>query len=646
MRIGFLLAVLLSGLSATAQPYTLQSPDGNIRVTITAGAQMAYSIERAGQPLLNPSAIGLQIDSADIGKGAQVLRQKTRQVRDKVAVPVAVKADTLPDAYNELRLELKGNAAVVFRAYDNGVAYRWETALKKESVRINSELVSFDLKGAAMAYFPRESGFFSHQEPLFEHLSFENVAPKTLASLPVVWKTESGTNLFIVESDVEDYPGLWIRSADQGRLLGDHPPYPLKTQLQGDRDLRVTEVAPYIAQTKGTRTFPWRIIGIAPQDADLLTNSLVYLLAKPNALPDISWIRPGKVAWDWWNANNIYGVPFESGLNTATYKHYIDFAAKNGLEYVILDEGYYVLGDVLKFHPDIDMEELTAYARNKKVGLILWVVWNTLENKLEEALAQYEKWGIKGIKVDFMQRDDQVLMQYYHKVAQLAAKHHLLVDFHGNNRPILLARTYPNLITTEGLRGLEWSKWSDNANPEHNLTIPFTRMLLGPMDYTPGAMINVKKENFRAVFDQPMSLGTRCHQLGMYVVFESPLQMLADNPSNYEREPECMKFLREVPVTWDETRVLEAKMGDYIVIARRKGLQWYLGAMTDWTAREITIQLSFLPEGGFQLESWSDGPNAHKHGSDFSHQTQEVNRSSAITLKLAPGGGYAGIIRR
>ncbi len=472
------------------------------------------------------------------------------------------------------------------------------------------------------------------------------MAPKTLASLPVVWKTENGTNLFIVESDVEDYPGLWIRSAGQGRLLGDHPPYPLKTQLQTDRDLRVTEVAPYIAQTKGTRTFPWRIIGIAPQDADLLTNSLVYLLAKPNALPDISWIRPGKVAWDWWNANNIYGVPFESGINTATYKHYIDFAAKNGLEYVILDEGYYVLGDVLKFHPDIDMEELTAYARNKKVGLILWVVWNTLEDKLEEALAQYEKWGIKGIKVDFMQRDDQVLMQYYHKVSQLAAKHRLLVDFHGNNRPILLARTYPNLITTEGLRGLEWSKWSDNANPEHNLTIPFTRMLLGPMDYTPGAMINVKKENFRAVFDQPMSLGTRCHQLGMYVVFESPLQMLADNPSNYEREPECMKFLREVPVTWDETRVLEAKMGDYIVIARRKGQQWYLGAMTDWTAREITIQLSFLPEGAFQLESWSDGPNAHKHGSDFSHQTKEVNRSSAITLKLAPGGGYAGVVRR
>ncbi|MBK6949679.1 MAG: glycoside hydrolase family 97 protein [Haliscomenobacter sp.] len=579
MRTGFLFAVLLSGLSATAQPYLVQSPDGNIRVTVTAGAQMAYSIERAGQQLLNPSAIGLQIDSADIGKGAQVLRQKTRQVRDKVAVPVPVKADTLADAYNELRLELKGNAAVVFRVYDNGVAYRWETALKKESVRINSELVSFDLEGAAMAYFPRESGFFSHQEPIFEYLSFENVASQTLASLPVVWKTKSGTNLFIAESDVEEYPGLWIRGTGGPRLLGAHPPYPLKTQLQGDRDLRVTEAAPYIAQTKGTRTFPWRIIGIAENDASLLTNSLVYLLAKPNTLTDISWIRPGKVAWDWWNANNIYGVPFESGINTATYKHYIDFAAKNGIEYIILDEGYYVLGDVLKFNPDINMEELTAYARDKK-------------------------------------------------------------------RPILLARTYPNLITTEGIRGLEWSKWSDNANPEHNLTIPFTRMLLGPMDYTPGAMINVKKENFRAVFDQPMSLGTRCHQLGMYVVFESPLQMLADNPSNYEREPECMKFLREVPVTWDETRVLEAEIGDYVVIARRKGPQWYLGAMTDWTAREITIQLSFLSEGSFQLESWSDGPNAHKHGSDFSHKIQEVNRSTAITLKLAPGGGYAGVIRR
>ncbi len=646
MRTGFLLLLILSGVSAYSQPYSALSPNGRIRVTVSPGIQMTFSVEMDGKTLLNPSAIGLWVDSVEIGRQAQVMRQKNRQVRDKVAVPIPVKADSLSDAYNELRLELKGNAALTFRVYDNGVAYRWETALKKESVRIDGELVSFDLEGASMAYFPRESGFFSHQEPLFESVSFENVPQKTLASLPVVWKTESGTNLFIAESDVEDYPGLWIRTAGQRRLLGDHPPYPLKTQLQGDRDLRVAEAAPYIAQTKGTRTFPWRIIGIAENDAALLTNSLVYLLAKPNALPDISWIRPGKVAWDWWNANNIYGVPFESGINTVTYKHYIDFAAKNGIEYVILDEGYYVLGDVLKFIPDVDMEELTAYAREKKVGLILWVVWNTLEDKLEEALAQYEKWGIKGIKVDFMQRDDQVLMQYYHKVSQLAAKHRLLVDFHGNNRPILLARTYPNLITTEGIRGLEWSKWSDNANPEHNLTIPFTRMLLGPMDYTPGAMINVKKENFRAVFDQPMSLGTRCHQLGMYVVFESPLQMLADNPSNYEREPECMKFLREVPVTWDETRVLEAKMGDYVVIARRKGQQWYLGAMTDWTAREVTIQLSFLPEGAFQLESWSDGPNAHKHGSDFSHQTQEVGRSTAITLKLAPGGGYAGVIRR
>lgn len=625
-----------------AQPYLLTSPNQLISVRISPGAPWTYSVQYRGQMVLADSPLDLQADSVFLGQNTRVLRTRTREVRGKIPVQIPIKADTLTEAYNELRLEMRGDYALVFRAYDEGVAYRWETAWKKSAVLIQNETVAFQFPGKAQMYFPSEKSFFAHQEPAFERLSTEDQVP--LGSLPVLIQLPNGPNCFIAESGLEDYPGLWIRAEGSNRMHGIFPAYPLKTELSTDRDLKVVETAPYIARTSGSRVFPWRILGIAETDAALLTNSLVWLLAKPAVPADYSWIRPGKVAWDWWNANNIYGVDFPSGLNTATYKYYIDFAAKNGIEYVILDEGYYILGDVLKFNPDIDMEALAAYAREKNVGLILWVVWNTLEDKLEEALARYEKWGIKGIKVDFMQRDDQVLMEYYHRVCQLAAKHKLLVDFHGSNRPILLARTYPHLITAEGVRGLEWTKWSDSVNPEHDLILPFTRMLLGPMDYTPGAMINVKKENFRAVFDQPMSLGTRCHQLGMYVVYESPLQMLADNPSNYEREPECMEFLSSVPVTWDETRVLEARVGDYVVVARRKGNTWHIGGLTDWTEREFSIDLSFLPPGNYTLTEWTDGVNAHRHGSDFKKKTSTVTSASKVTVRMAPGGGYAATI--
>jgi alpha-glucosidase len=362
---------------------------------------------------------------------------------------------------------------------------------------------------------------------------------------------------------------------------------------------------------------------------------------------DTSWIRPGKVAWDWYNANNVHGVDFKSGVNTATYKHYIDFAARHGIEYVILDEGWYVLGDVLKVVPEMDMEALTAYARQKGVGLILWVVWNTFDKQLEPALAQWEKWGIKGLKVDFMQRDDQPVMNYYHRVSREAAKRKMLVDFHGAQRPASLTRTWPNLVTTEGVRGLEWNKWSEDSHPEHNLTLPFTRMFLGPMDYTPGAMRNAgKAADFAKVFNRPMSLGTRCHQLAMYVVYESPLQMLADSPSLYAREPEVMEFLGPVPSVWDETRVLDARLGDYVLVARRNGTDWWLGAMTDWTARDLDVDLSFLPEGAFEMDAYQDGVNADRYGEDYKRVKSRVDRTSRVKVRLAEGGGWAARIRR
>ncbi len=367
----------------------------------------------------------------------------------------------------------------------------------------------------------------------------------------------------------------------------------------------------------------------------------MWLLEKPSQVQDTSWIKPGKVAWDWWNANNIYGVDFKAGINTATYKYYIDFAAKYGLQYIVLDEGWYKLGNVLEAAPEINIEELTAYARKKNVGIILWVIWKTLDDQLQPALDQYAKWGISGIKVDFMQRDDQKMIDFYHKVSRETARRKMLVDFHGGQKPASMTRTWPNLISAEGVRGMEWSKWSADSEPEHNVTLPFTRMFLGPMDYTPGAMQNATKNTFAPIHMRPMAMGTRCHQLAMYVVYESPLEMLADSPSNYLREPEAMEFLSAVPTVWDDTKVLDARIADYVAVARRNGRDWYVGAMTDWTARELELDFSFLPEGEFVMTSYRDGVNADRFAGDYKMEKLSVNRATKQKIKLAPGGGWA-----
>jgi len=339
-------------------------------------------------------------------------------------------------------------------------------------------------------------------------------------------------------------------------------------------------------------------------------------------------------------------VDFKAGINTETYKYYIDFAAKYGLAYIILDEGWYKLGNVLEVVPEINMDELTAYARQKNVGIILWVVWKTLDDQLIPALDQFQKWGVKGIKVDFMQRSDQILVDYYYRVSRECAKRKMLVDFHGDQKPATMTRTWPNLISAEGVRGMEWSKWSADSEPKHNVTLPFTRMFLGPMDYTPGAMRNATKTTFAPIHGQPMALGTRCHQLAMYVVFESPLQMLADSPSNYMREPEIMEFLAPVPTEWDDTKVLDGRIAEYVVVARRNGRDWYVGAMTDWTPRNLEIDLSFLPEGNFRMEAYQDGVNADRNASDYKKKTTPVNRTTKLKLALASGGGWAARIHQ
>src|SRR5579859_81142 len=450
----------LEGGAAAQASYDLRSPDNRIEVRIRTNQSIRYDVLLKGQMLLENCTLSLDVDHKVLGRDAKVLRSKERSVNGVVEPVVRQKFAKIRESFNELRLEMDGGYAVVFRAYDEGAAYRLETTLPEKQVKIYGEEANLRFPGNFVTYYPQEDTFFSHNERRYVPQKLSEIAPAFISTLPAVVDAGGGVKVAIAESDVDDYPGLWLRGTGGNGLAATFPPYPLKEKLEKDRDYRVVESAEYIAVTNGTRTFPWRALGIAEKDGDLLTNQLVWLLEKPSQVQDTSCIKPGKVAWDWWNYNNIYGVDFKAGVNTQTYKYYIDFAAKYGIPYIILDEGWYKLGNVLEVVPEINMEELTAYAREKNVGIILWVIWKTLDDQLIPALDQYERWGIKGIKVDFMQRNDQKLLNYYYKVARECAKRHMLVDFHGAQRGASLTRTWPNLISNEGVRGMEWSKWS------------------------------------------------------------------------------------------------------------------------------------------------------------------------------------------
>ena len=621
--------------------YSLTSPDGRIKVDVRATDRIRYDVSYKGQPVLHDSQIAMDVEHKNLGVNPKVTGTRQRS-EDKILEPVVrQKFAKIHENYKELRLDFDGGYAAVFRAYNEGVAYRFETSLPQSQVHVYNEEGIFNFASDHTVYYPLEESFFSHNERKYLPQQMSSIAPSAIATLPAVVDVGDGVKVALAESDLDEYPGLWLHGTSGPALAATFPPYPLKEQLERDRDFKVVESADYIAVTKGTRTYPWRVIGIAEKDGDLLTNQLVWLLEKPSQVQDTSWIKPGKVAWDWWNANNVYDVDFKSGVNTETYKYYIDFASKYGIPYIILDEGWYKLGNVLDVVPEINIPELTAYGKQKNVGIILWVVWKTLDDQMIPALDQYAKWDVKGIKVDFMQRSDQLLINFYNKLSYETAKRKMLVDFHGDQKPSVMTRTWPNLISTEGVRGLEWDKWSAETDPLHDVTLPFTRMFLGPMDFTPGAMLNAQKESFRPIHDRPMSLGTRCHQLAMYVVYESPLQMLSDSPSNYLREPQAMEFLAPVPSEWDETKVLAGKIAEYVVVARRNGKDWYVGVMTNWTPREVEIDLSFLPDGNFSMVSYQDGINADRMGSDYRQVKSEVSKSTKLKVKLAPGGGWA-----
>jgi alpha-glucosidase len=639
-----MLTLLCAGSLAGQSSYDLRSPDDRIEIRIHTARQIRYDVVLNGGSLLENCTLSLKVDDKILGIDAKVIDAK-RRAYDHVEVPVVrQKFAQIRDHYNELRLTMEGGYSVVFRAYNEGAAYRFETSLPRPQVKVGAEEGVFNFSRDYIVYYPQEDSFFSHNERKYlpEHLS--EIAPEFIATLPAVVDV-AGTKVAIAESDVNDYPGLWLRGTGGTGLAATFPPYPLKEEQESTLNYRVTEGADYIAITSGMRTYPWRVLGVAEKDGDLLTNQIVWLLEKPSQVEDTSWIKAGKVVWDWWNGNNVYGVDFKAGVNTATYKYYLDFAAKYGFPYIVIDGAWGKSRSVLESIPEMNIPELAAYAKEKNVGIILWVYSKNLDDNLIPALDLYQRWGIKGIKVDYSQRSDQVMINFYHRVSREAAKRHMLVDFHGDQKPATMTRTWPNLIGTEGVRGLEWNKWSRDSEPKHNVTLPFTRMFLGPMDYTPGAMHNATPATFSIIYTQPMALGTRCQQLAMFIVYDSPLQMLSDSPSTYMREPEALDFLTVVPTEWDETKVLDALIAQYVLVARRNGQDWYVGAMTDWTARDLDIDFSFLAPGNFTMDAYQDGVNADRMASDYKKFTVQVTRSTKLKIHLAPGGGWAARIR-
>jgi len=644
--IGLLLTLTVK--IASAQQYTLSSPDEKLKLSVTVGNDIKWEASLGGEAVILPGPISLTINGRELGKDPVITKVQKHNVNKTINAEIARKSKIVSDNYNELIMEFRKNYALIFRVFNDGIAYRFRTAFGKEMV-VNNESLKINFPTDTRTLFPEEENLLSDNERPYKENALSAFSSTQFCSLPMLATTKNNIRILVTDADLLDYPNMFLSATGSNSLNSKFPPVVLEavpTEKNGDRMETITKEADYIAKTTGNRALPWRVFTITDDDRKLAESDLVYKLSTPPVLKETSWIKPGKVSWDWWNFNNIYGVDFQAGINTETYKYYIDFASRYGLEYIILDEGWSAsTTSLMESIPAIDIPELISYGRSKNVGIILWTLWKPLDKDMDKLLDRYSAWGIKGIKVDFMQRGDQWMVNYYERLAKACADRKLLVDFHGAYKPAGLHRKYPNVMSHEGVKGSEQNKWTRSITPEHDLTIPFIRMVAGPMDYTPGAMNNATRNSFRDIFETPMSMGTRCHQLAMYVVYESQLQMLADSPTNYYKENESTEFISQIPVTWDETHVLAAKVSDYILTARRKENTWFVGAMTDWDSRELIIDCSFLPLGNYSAEIMQDGVNAGRNGNDYKKLMLNITHDSKLKIKMAPGGGWAAIIR-
>lgn len=653
--VSVVLVLFSVALKAASKDYTLKSPNGKLSCEVSVADIISYRIALNDKEVLSPSAISVDIvDGQDFGVSSKLQKSKTNSENAIIETPVYKKSQVV-DNYNELRLSFKEDFAVVFRAYNEAISYRF-VYTGKSPIKIKNEQVEFNFAKDYKAFVPYvrskstdfEKQYFNSFENLYTYTSLTELDSQKLMFSPLTVEQDNGVKVSLAESDVEHYPGMFLLGENgKATMRGHFAPYPKEVRHGGYNNLQevVDSREDYIAKFDGQSNFPWRIIIVTENDTQLADNDVVYKLAAANRIGDTSWIKPGKVAWEWWNNWGLSGVDFRTGVNNDTYKAYINFASKNDIEYVILDEGWAVhrQADLFQVVPEIDLEHLVSYAKEKNVGIILWAGYYAFARDIEGICKHYSEMGVKGFKIDFMERDDQPMVEFHYDAATIAAKYKMLIDFHGSYKPTGLQRTYPNVINFEGVHGQEQAKWNDITFDQvtYDVTMPFIRMLAGPVDYTQGAMRNGTKDTFRAVTKEPMSMGTRCRQLAEYVVFESPLNMLCDSPTKYEQEQECTDFIAAVPTVWDETVALKGKVGSYIAIARRKGQSWYVGAMTGWTAMDMEIDLSFLGDGNYKAEIFRDGINADKIGTDYVKEIQDVPSDKKLKVKLASGGGCA-----
>lgn len=647
--LSLLLLIRNASFAAKEKKYVLSSPDGTLKVEISAGNELAYQVMHGNDTILSHSNIGLVLENGTIvGKTPRITGERRRKIKDNIESPFYRFKEFVATG-NELDLKLKGGFGIIFRAYNEGVAYRFYTTQSSDII-IKEEQAEFNFKEDYTAYLPYTT---NDKKPMV--MAYQNVyditplskAQPKLAFLPVTVDCGS-VKLTLLESDLEAYPGMFVQS-QQGKygLKGVFAPYPAKTDFYPWRKQEyVTETTDFISRSRGSRSYPWRVLAITEKDTDMPVNNLVYALASPNRIGDTSWIKTGKVAWDWWNDWNLKGVPFKAGINMDTYKYYIDFASRNGLEFIVLDEGWYdpKSGDMLTVIPELDLPELIAYGKSKGVEIVLWTVFNVLDSQLEAACKKYADMGIKGFKVDFLDRDDQTAVEMVYRIAEMTARYKLTLDLHGIYKPTGINRTYPHIINFESVFGMEEVKWTDIKNnmPLYDVTFPYIRMMAGPVDYTPGAMRNATKADWRAMYYTPASMGTRCHQLAAYIVHDSPFTMLCDAPTNYLNEQECVDFIASLPVEVDSTFIASGELGKYIVTVRKKDVNWYIGGMTSWDERDVQLDFSFLPEGmSYTAVLFKDGVNANKQAEDYRKETIRIDKDSRLTLHLASGGGFA-----
>lgn len=647
---GVLFAVLCMGVFALhAKVVEIKSPDGKIKVSLNLDQQIEYNISCDGEVILKECRLGMTLRGQDLGKNPKLVSMK-KLVADELITPaIPLKFSSIQNHYNGQSLKFKGGYSLEFRVYNDAVAYRFVTERKGE-IEVLNEDFSIGLTADCLAHLQQPGGFkTAYEEPYSHILSSQWKAEDRMSTLPVLLDTQKKRKIFISEADLTDYPCLFLKgNGDENRISGVFARVPLEFGEDGDRSLKIVKEADYIAKTIGTRAFPWRYFYISNDDKELLEQTMPYKLASPCRLKDLSWIKPGQASWEWWNGASPYGpdVSFEAGFNLETYKYFIDFAAKYGIPYIIMDEGWAMnTRDPYTPNPKVNVHEIIRYGKEKGVGVVLWLTWLTVENNFD-LFKTFSDWGVAGLKIDFMDRSDQWMVNYYERVAKEAAKNRLFVDMHGSFKPAGLEKLYPNILSYEGVRGMEQM---GGCQPDNSLFLPFMRNATGPMDYTPGAMLSMQPEVY-PVADRPnsASIGTRAYQMALYVVFESGIQMLADNPTLYYRNPDCTEFITKVPVIWDETKALAAEAGEYVVIAKRKGDQWFIGAVTNnkQKEREFEVSLDFLTAGkDYQMTSFEDGINAGRQAMDYRKKNCQVKSGDKYKIRMVRNGGWAAVIK-